>query len=80
MEHLQETKIGRTVNGLRKLDGEVGYAAKALVTKWKTMVAAEEPEDENSDQNGNGCDEDQEDEPDEPENCLQIDESKIAEP
>lgn len=42
VQHLQETGIGRTVNGLRKYDGEVGVAAKALVSKWKNMVAAEE--------------------------------------
>lgn len=45
VQHLQETGIGRTVNGLRKFDGEVGVAAKALVSKWKSMVAAEESED-----------------------------------
>lgn len=45
VQHLQETGIGRTVNGLRKYDGEVGVAAKALVSKWKSMVAAEESED-----------------------------------
>ncbi|XP_058466651.1 transcription elongation factor B polypeptide 3 [Malaya genurostris] len=45
VQHLQDTGIGRTVNGLRKYDGEVGVAAKALVTKWKTMVAAEESDD-----------------------------------
>ncbi|XP_017849244.1 transcription elongation factor B polypeptide 3 [Drosophila busckii] len=43
-EHLQETGIGKTVNALRKINGEVGVAAKTLVTKWKAMVAAaEEP-------------------------------------
>ncbi|XP_030370326.1 transcription elongation factor B polypeptide 3 [Scaptodrosophila lebanonensis] len=41
-EHLQETGIGKTVNTLRKINGEVGIAAKTLVTKWKAMVAAEE--------------------------------------
>ncbi|XP_058117763.1 transcription elongation factor B polypeptide 3 [Anopheles ziemanni] len=45
VRHLQETGIGRTVNSLRKYDGEVGVAAKALVTKWKAMVAAEESDD-----------------------------------
>ncbi|XP_055588117.1 transcription elongation factor B polypeptide 3 [Uranotaenia lowii] len=45
VQHLQETGIGRTVNGLRRHDGEVGVAAKALVTKWKRMVAAEEDDD-----------------------------------
>uniref|UniRef100_A0A182PG79 TFIIS N-terminal domain-containing protein n=1 Tax=Anopheles epiroticus TaxID=199890 RepID=A0A182PG79_9DIPT len=47
VRHLQDTGIGRTVNSLRKYDGEVGVAAKALVTKWKAMVAAEES-DENT--------------------------------
>lgn len=42
VQHLQETGIGRTVNSLRKFDGEVGAKSKALVTKWKEMVAAEE--------------------------------------
>uniref|UniRef100_A0A182J8L5 Uncharacterized protein n=1 Tax=Anopheles atroparvus TaxID=41427 RepID=A0A182J8L5_ANOAO len=45
VRHLQETGIGRTVNSLRKYDGEVGVAAKALVTKWKAMVASEESDD-----------------------------------
>ncbi|XP_037050663.1 transcription elongation factor B polypeptide 3 [Bradysia coprophila] len=38
---LQATLIGRTVSGLRKIDGEVGVAAKALIAKWKSMVVAE---------------------------------------
>lgn len=42
MKHLQDTGVGRTVNGLRKYDGGVGNAAKALVAKWKAMVASEE--------------------------------------
>ncbi|EDW98116.1 uncharacterized protein Dyak_GE10362 [Drosophila yakuba] len=42
-EHLQETGIGKTVNALRKISGEVGVAAKTLVTKWKAMVAEEDP-------------------------------------
>nr|AAO41456.1 RE20724p [Drosophila melanogaster] len=42
-EHLQETGIGKTVNALRKISGEVGVAAKTLVTKWKAMVAKEDP-------------------------------------
>lgn len=42
VQHLQETGVGRTVNGLRKYDGGVGNAAKALVAKWKAMVASEE--------------------------------------
>ena len=47
VQHLQETGIGRTVNSLRKYDGEVGVAAKALVTKWKNMVASEQSDEEN---------------------------------
>lgn len=46
VEHLQETGVGRSVNSLRKYKGEVGEAAKALVAKWKAMVAAEESSDE----------------------------------
>ncbi|KAG5309507.1 ELOA1 factor, partial [Acromyrmex insinuator] len=39
VQHLQQTGVGRTVNGLRKYHGAVGDAAKTLVCKWKTMVA-----------------------------------------
>lgn len=46
MHHLQETGIGRSVNVLRKDEGEVGVAAKALIAKWKAMVAAEESSDD----------------------------------
>lgn len=53
MEHLQETGIGRTVNALRKDEGEIGVAAKALVAKWKTMVASEEPTNEEEDTKAN---------------------------
>lgn len=42
VQHLQDTGVGRTVNALRKEPGEVGTAARALVNKWKAMVAAEE--------------------------------------
>ena len=42
VQHLQETGVGRTVNALRKYDGGIGDAAKALVAKWKAMVASEE--------------------------------------
>lgn len=45
VQHLQETGVGRTVNALRKFEGGVGDAAKALVAKWKTMVANEESSD-----------------------------------
>lgn len=37
------------MNNLRKHDGEVGYAARALVTKWKTMVANEEVQNDSDD-------------------------------
>lgn len=47
-QHLQATGIGKTINSLRKSDGEVGEAARALVAKWKQMV---EEEDENEQQN-----------------------------
>ncbi|XP_047531564.1 transcription elongation factor B polypeptide 3-like isoform X2 [Vanessa atalanta] len=46
VQHLQETGVGRTVNALRKEPGDVGQAARALVYKWKTMVAAEESDQE----------------------------------
>lgn len=39
--YLEETGIGLTVNGLRKLGGEVSEVAKALIAKWKKMVVAE---------------------------------------
>ncbi|KAB0800486.1 hypothetical protein PPYR_01375 [Photinus pyralis] len=40
IEHLEKTGVGRTVNSLRKLNGDIGEAAKTLVGKWKEMVAA----------------------------------------
>ncbi|XP_055855698.1 transcription elongation factor B polypeptide 3 [Episyrphus balteatus] len=42
IDHLQRTGVGKTVNSLRKYNGEVGDAAKGLVTKWKNMVATGE--------------------------------------
>jgi transcription elongation factor B polypeptide 3 len=42
VQHLQDTGVGRTVNALRKYEGDTGEAAKALVAKWKAMVAAED--------------------------------------
>ncbi|XP_039435104.1 transcription elongation factor B polypeptide 3 [Culex pipiens pallens] len=83
VQHLQETGIGRTVNGLRKYDGEVGVAAKALVSKWKSMVAAEESEDGGGGEQQSGGnnhydqqqDEDDEDDEDNyDESRLQVDE------
>lgn len=38
----QQTGIGKTVNYVRKLEGEVGELAKKLVTNWKDMVSADE--------------------------------------
>ncbi|XP_068624864.1 transcription elongation factor B polypeptide 3-like [Battus philenor] len=46
VQHLQETGVGRTVNALRKEPGDVGQASRALVYKWKVMVAAEESDQE----------------------------------
>lgn len=41
----KETKIGKTVNNVRKFEGEVGQLAKSLVTKWKeTVTEAEKAE------------------------------------
>lgn len=52
IRHLEETGIGLTVNGLRKLGGEVAEAAKNLIAKWKRMVVEEshsQEEDEDDD-------------------------------
>lgn len=46
---MEDTGIGRTVNGLRKLGGEVGDAAKALVARWKDMVVQEDVKKEETD-------------------------------
>lgn len=43
---LQDTGVGRTVNALRKGEGDVASAARTLVAKWKMMVAREEQESE----------------------------------
>lgn len=59
VDHIKSTGIGLTLNGLRKCEGEVGSAASALVTKWKTIVAEEFLEgdsDENRDQPYQPCD------------------------
>ncbi|XP_059053598.1 transcription elongation factor B polypeptide 3 isoform X2 [Achroia grisella] len=50
VQHLQETGVGRTVNALRKHPDDVGKASRALIYKWKCMVAAEES-DQEMDQN-----------------------------
>ncbi|KAJ1529752.1 hypothetical protein ONE63_006501 [Megalurothrips usitatus] len=41
VQHLQDTGIGKTINSLRKSDGDVGESARALVAKWKQMVEEE---------------------------------------
>ncbi|KAH1013139.1 hypothetical protein HUJ05_012172 [Dendroctonus ponderosae] len=43
--HLEETGVGRTVNGLKKFEGTVGEQARNLVDKWKFMVKGEEEEE-----------------------------------
>lgn len=65
VQHLKDTGIGRTVNGLRKYDGEVGVAAKALVSKWKNMVAAEESDTGEPDSQHHQDEEDHEEQQDE---------------
>uniref|UniRef100_A0A182SB71 TFIIS N-terminal domain-containing protein n=1 Tax=Anopheles maculatus TaxID=74869 RepID=A0A182SB71_9DIPT len=84
VRHLQDTGIGRTVNSLRKYDGEVGIAAKALVTKWKAMVASEESDDNtaNVGAHGEGADSDgrQNDDPPYGEPQHRVDEEFREEP
>lgn len=73
IRHLEETGIGLTVNGLRKLGGEVADSAKNLITKWKKMVVEEsnnqeeDEEDEEDDDDDDDEDEDDDDEDDEEE-------------
>ncbi|XP_012283397.1 transcription elongation factor B polypeptide 3 [Orussus abietinus] len=56
VQHLQVTGVGRTVNALRKYDGDVGEASKALVAKWKSMVADEDSSE--ADEEDEGCEPD----------------------
>ncbi|XP_049950525.1 transcription elongation factor B polypeptide 3 [Schistocerca serialis cubense] len=49
---LKETGVGRTVNALRKYEGQVGEAAKYTVMKWKQMVAEEESSDDDGEEAG----------------------------
>ena len=70
VQHLQETGVGRTVNALRKYDGGIGDAAKALVAKWKAMVASE---------GTSGEDEDEACVPDAPESYSDLESSKLEE-
>ncbi|XP_078034843.1 transcription elongation factor elongin A [Augochlora pura] len=71
VQHLQETGVGRTVNALRKYENGVGDAAKALVAKWKAMVASEETSE--------GEDEDEACVPDAPESYSDSRESPQSE-
>jgi transcription elongation factor B polypeptide 3 len=57
--HLEETGVGRTVNNLRKLGGEVGHSAKDLVSKWKDMVVGEQEQEQENEEDDE--DEDEED-------------------
>ncbi|EFA12997.1 transcription elongation factor B polypeptide 3 [Tribolium castaneum] len=57
--HLEQTGVGRTVNGLRKLGGDVGDSAKSLVAKWKEMVVGEQEEEEEEDDDEDEDDEDE---------------------
>ncbi|XP_050297213.1 transcription elongation factor B polypeptide 3 [Anthonomus grandis grandis] len=43
--HLEQTGVGRTVNGLKRFDGPVGESARNLVDKWKLIVKGEEEEE-----------------------------------
>ena len=48
---LSETGVGKTVKGLKRHeDGEVAARAKALIAKWKDLVAREEGEGESENQ------------------------------
>nr|CAG4652105.1 EOG090X0BTZ [Triops cancriformis] len=46
VQHLQATGIGRNINSIRKTEGQVGEKARALVHKWKAIVAAEDQSSE----------------------------------
>ena len=35
---IQSTRVGHTVNQLRKMDGKVGEKAKELIKKWKKLI------------------------------------------
>lgn len=50
VEHLQATGIGRTINSMRKAEGAVGEEARALVNKWKEIVAAEDKSDSDAEE------------------------------
>lgn len=44
--YLQETGIGKIVNGYRKCSDPVGMKAKSIVNKWKGLVQAAIAEDQ----------------------------------
>ncbi|RXG72497.1 Transcription elongation factor B polypeptide 3 [Armadillidium vulgare] len=46
VNHLEITGVGKSINGLRHKNGVIGEKAKALVQKWKLMVAQEEEQQE----------------------------------
>nr|KAG5694806.1 hypothetical protein BaRGS_019183 [Batillaria attramentaria] len=46
---LQETGVGKLVNGFRKHEGDVGVCAKDLVHRWKQLVAEEAQQQEQAD-------------------------------
>lgn len=54
IDHLQRTGVGKTVNSLRKYNGQVGDAAKVLVAKWKNMVASGEVTSSSPEKHQNG--------------------------
>lgn len=46
LDILQSTRVGHTVNQLRKMDGKVGEKAKELIKKWKKLIpnSSEKPQ------------------------------------
>lgn len=65
VRHLEDTGIGRTVNGLRKFEGEIAVASKTLVAKWKTMVAEEESSESEEEQREEEDDDEEDDDEEE---------------
>lgn len=55
VQHLQQTGVGRTVNGLRKYYGTVGDAAKSLVCKWKNMVVDDKEDSSDREDEDEAC-------------------------
>ena len=51
--HLQETEVGRTVNGLKRRDGldaDVADLARTIVRKWKDIVAKHDEQEEEAEE------------------------------